>query len=165
MSATPSISWREPRWSYRPRYLAEIIESGLFTFGFWFRVYIISGALAAAAILFCYLTQPGFRLPPQVFAAPLVVPLFIFLKIGLLYLIPPTINISAKRILISHGDSSFAIDRSKPLAASISAEHPDFPELALRYTTRRGHEHTRIYGIPPHIDLADLHNLLTQESP
>lgn len=159
----PSLSWREPTWSFRPRYISELLDSGLFSLKFWLRVYALSAILAGAAIGAMYLFQPGFRTPPQVFAAPLVIPMFIFLKVGLLYLFPPTIKISARRIHISHGDSSFAIDRSKPLAAAIDNQEPDFPTLTLRYTTRRGHEHTRIYGIPPHIDLADLHNLLNEK--
>ncbi len=162
MAAQPSISWREPTWSFRPRYISELLDSGLFSLRFWVRVYVFSAVLAGIAIGALYLTQPNFRTPPQVFAAPLVVPLFIFLKCWLWYLFPPTINISAKRIHISHGDSSFAIDRTKPLAASIDNTSPDFPTLILRYTTRRGREHTRTYGIPPHIDLADLHGLLSQ---
>lgn len=165
MPAAASISWREPTWSFRPRYIAEFADSGLFTFRFWLRVYAITVLVVGAAILAAYLALPNFHLPPQVFTAPLIMPTFIALRFGAFYFFPPTINISPQRIGIVEGSSAFAIDRTKPLAATINADDPDFPTLTLRYTTRRGKERTRIYGIASHIDLVQLHDMLSASQP
>ncbi|HLO39517.1 MAG TPA: hypothetical protein VK176_00730 [Phycisphaerales bacterium] len=151
------VKWWEPRWSFAPRYRAEIGGTGIFSPWFWVRVMGVTAILLGAMVGFVWWQAPGAFIPwLQLAFAPFAIPCLLYFKVGLLYVLPPYIQVHAKGVHISHGDSGFIILMSKIRQVRISMDDCGRAMLVIAYLDRKDRPKTRTVGISDKVDLVQL---------
>lgn len=156
------VTWWEPRWSFVPRYHAEIAETGILSLRLWIRMLAITAILLTVMVGIVWWQAPGAFIPwRQLAFAPFAVPCVLYFKVGLLYVLSPYIQVDAKGVHISHGDSGFVVLMSKIRQVRISMVDSGRATMMITYVDRKGRLKTRAIGISDTVDLVQLEEVFS----
>lgn len=162
MNTTPpklKLTWYVPRWAYTRQLWSQfdhILNSASLI-----RIGLGIGIVSVAVIVAFKCAIPQLALPnlwPMVFAFPALL-LLLVLVFGVLTLIPPTVTISADKILVQNGQTATIIDPQTVTATYLTFHSGDRVRLRIRYAKELT-PRSRVIGVPPQVDFKRLSELL-----
>jgi len=157
------LTWYQPRWSYVPR-----LWSTLFTHFLNARTLLrIGGASLIIGVLLVLGLKwwvPGIQLPP-LWRILMIFPTLVFLMMLqtlLLTIIPPSVAIRRKQIIIAHGQSATGIAADQVIAAWLIFHAGQKIRLKIRFHGRKALR-TVTVGVSPKFDFKRLIELMPVE--
>ncbi len=164
--STILICWREPRWSYNPRWRR--FASALLWNRFWLLADFATGLAAAGVNLWFRGKYPDLRQNPpweDAVVSGLVLHFTLALIVALFFAFPVRLRVSSGGLDHAWGGSVIKIPRADIRSLTICTADPHRPTLTIASRGRRGRIVTRTRGIAPHIDLHGLRKVIDELSP
>lgn len=165
MSPRPpkTLTWYQPRWSYVPQ-LWDTLFTHLLNARTLSRIVGVSLVVGGLLVIGVKWWVPGIQLPPlwqMLFVFPALVFLMLFQTL-LLTIIPPSVAIRRKQIVIAHGQHATGIPADQIIAAWLTFHAGLKIRLKIRFHGRKAVRTVNV-GVSPKIDFQRLNELMPVE--